>query len=61
MAAAGVTTLHAELVMGHKQGGVAGIYDRHDYLDEKGDALLRLASRIRDIVTPPPSNVRKIA
>lgn len=61
MAAAGVTALHAELVMGHKQGGVAGIYDRHDYLDEKGDALLRLASRIRDIVTPPPSNVRKIA
>ena len=61
MAAAGVTTLHAELVMGHKQGGVAGIYDRHDYLDEKADALLRLANRIRDIVTPPPSNVRKIA
>jgi integrase len=60
MAAAGVTTLHAEMVMGHKQRGVVGIYDRHDYLDEKADALLRLANRIRDIVTPPPSNVEKL-
>ncbi len=60
MAAAGVLTLHAELIMGHKQDGVVGIYDRHDYLDEKGDALLRLANRIRDIVTPPPSNVEKL-
>jgi integrase len=59
MAAAGVTALHAEEVMGHKQGGVVGIYDRHDYLAEKGDALDRLAQRIVDIVTPPPDNVRR--
>jgi integrase len=57
MAKAEVPTVHAELVMGHKQRGVIGIYDRHDYADEKAHALKALAGAIRDIVTPPPSNV----
>jgi integrase len=57
MAASGVPILHAELVMGHTQKGVIGVYDRHQYADEKAEALEMLASRIRDIVTPPPSNV----
>jgi integrase len=60
MAAAGVTTLHAELIMGHKQKGVVGTYDRHEYLDEKGDALDRLARKLADIVTPPPDNVTRL-
>ena len=60
MAAAGVNTLHAELVMGHKQRGVIAIYDRHGYIDEKGEALARLAQRVVDIVTPPPSNVTRL-
>jgi integrase len=60
MAAAGVPTLHAELVMGHKQRGVVGIYDRHQYRAEKAEALKLLAAKIRDIVSPPPSNVRKL-
>lgn len=60
MAAAGIPTLHAELVLGHKQTGVLGIYDRHDYLGEKGEALEKLAARIRDIVETPPLNVRKL-
>jgi integrase len=58
MAAAGVPDLVAELVLGHVQTGVAGIYNRHDYMQEKGDALNRLAQRVVDIVSPPPSNVR---
>jgi integrase len=57
MAKAEVPTVHAELVMGHKQRGVIGIYDRHDYLNEKAHALKALAGVIRDIVMPPPSNV----
>jgi integrase len=61
MAAAGVPTLHAELVMGHAQQGVVGIYDRHRYEREKAEALLMLANRIRDIVAPPPDNVHKLA
>ena len=60
MAAADVPDLVAELVLGHKQQGVAGIYNRHGYLDEKGDALTRLAARIRDIVEPAPDNVQKL-
>jgi integrase len=60
MAAAGVPDLVAELVLGHVQGGVAGIYNRHAYLDEKADALKRLAQQIMDIVIPPPANVRKL-
>jgi integrase len=60
MAAAGVPDLVAELVLGHAQKGVAGIYNRHDYRDEKADALKRLAQQITDIVIPPPSNVRRL-
>jgi integrase len=60
MAAAGVPDLVAELVLGHKQRGVAAIYNRHGYLDEKGDALARLAQRVVEIVTPPPINVTKL-
>jgi integrase len=66
MAEIGVLDLHAELIMGHALTGVIGIYNRHDYFEEKGEALIRLANRIRDIVAPPPSNVenfkrRKVA
>ena len=46
--------------MGHKQRGVIGIYDRHDYMDEKADALKQLAQQIMDVVVPPPANVRKL-
>jgi len=59
MAAVGVPELHAEMVMGHALKGVVGIYNRHAYAAEKADALQMLANRIRDIVTPPPSNVEK--
>ena len=35
----GVPPEHVERVLGHKIGGVAGIYNRHSYLDEKRAAL----------------------
>src|SRR5262249_34571738 len=60
LAAAGVPDLHSKLVLGHKQEGVDGIYNRHAYVDEKAEALSRLAARIRDIVDTPPDNVRKL-
>jgi integrase len=41
----------AERVLGHVIPGVAGTYDRHDYLNEKRDALEALASRLRSIIT----------
>ena len=37
MSRAGVSSEHAERVMGHVIPGVEGIYDRHAYFDEKAD------------------------
>jgi len=50
----------AERVMGHAIAGVEGVYDRHQYRDEKADALSKLAGVIRDIVSTPPANVRRL-
>jgi integrase len=47
---AGVSSEHAEKVMGHAIAGVEGVYDRHHYRDEKADALKRLATLIDGIV-----------
>jgi hypothetical protein len=47
----------AERVLGHVQGGVFGIYDRHQYREEKADALKKLAALIDTIVNPPGDNV----
>jgi integrase len=49
----GVPTVVAELVLGHKQPGIAGVYDRHSYLDEKRDALLRWERHLMTIIEPP--------
>ena len=45
-------------MLGHKQHGVEGIYDRHRYRDEKADALTRLATLIDGIVNPRENVVR---
>jgi integrase len=47
----------AERVLGHAMPGVRGVYDRHAYLDEKRDALERLAALVETINNPPPRNV----
>jgi integrase len=57
MSRAGVRPDIAERVMGHAIAGVEGIYDRHSYLDEKADALKRLADLIEKIINPPIGNV----
>lgn len=48
-----------EAVLAHVRSGIAGVYDRHNYLDEKRDALLLWGARLRSIVEPAPvaSNV----
>jgi integrase len=50
MARAKVRPDHAERVVNHKIGGVEGIYDRYTYIDEKRDALARLARLLRQII-----------
>jgi integrase len=52
---AGVLSEHAERVLGHAIRGVEGIYDRHQYFEEKRDALRRLAALVELIVHPAPA------
>jgi integrase len=47
----------AELVIAHAKSGMAGVYDQHEFEDEKREALEAWAAHLRDIVTPPPHNV----
>ena len=47
----------AERVLGHAIKGVEGTYNRFDYLDEKADALNRLAALVDTILNPPEGNV----
>ena len=52
-----VPTEVAELVIGHAQKGLHAIYNQHDFLDERREALELWAAKLRSIVTPPPENV----
>jgi len=60
LASLGVSPFIAELILGHQQKGVHAVYDIHRYEIEKREALERWASRLRDIVTPPPAHVRRL-
>jgi integrase len=57
MSRKGVPADHAERCLGHVIGGVRGVYDRHEYRDEKQRAFEALASIIERIVNPPAGNV----
>ena len=52
---AGVNADHAEHCLGHVIGGVRGIYDRHEFYDEKKLAFEKLATLIESIVHPQPN------
>jgi integrase len=55
MSRAGVRPDIAERVLGHAIRGVEGVYDRHSYEDEKGEALNQLAALVERIINPPSS------
>jgi integrase len=65
MSRAGISSEHAEKVMGHTIAGVEGVYDRHRYDDEKAAALAKLAMlvdgiiNLRDNVLPMAKQKRK--
>jgi integrase len=61
MSRAGVRPEIAERVMGHAITGVEGVYDRHAYTAEKGDALNKLAHVVETIINPAENNVVSIA
>jgi integrase len=50
---AGVATDHAERCLGHVIGGVRGVYDRHEYFEEKARAFEALAAQVERIIHPP--------
>jgi integrase len=55
---AGIANDIAERVLGHVIPGVRGVYDRHEYRDEKKDALERLGAMVERILHPSESVVR---
>lgn len=61
MARAGVQREIAERTLGHVIAGVEGVYDRHGYLEEKGEALEALAMLVERILQGGESNVVQLA
>jgi integrase len=49
---AGIASDHAERCLGHVIGGVRGVYDRHEYFDEKAKAFEALAAQVQRIINP---------
>jgi integrase len=49
-----------EAVLAHARPGIKGVYDWHDYLDEKREALELWAASLKHIVGPAPDNVVKL-
>ncbi len=52
MSRAGVQSDIAERCLGHVIGGVRGVYDRHEYLEEKRAAFEALAAQIERVLNP---------
>jgi integrase len=61
MGRAGVRPDISERTLGHIIPGVEGVYDRHAYSEEKGAALVALASTVELILNPPKGNVVSLA
>jgi integrase len=59
MARAGVRPDISERVLGHVIKGVEGIYDRHEYREEKAHSLRALAGLIENILTPQEPKVTR--
>lgn len=56
----GITRDVAERVIAHIPGGIQAVYDRHQYRDQKRQALNIWAAHVLGLVTPKPSNVAAI-
>ena len=60
LARLGVPEVVSERVLNHQAQGLAKVYNQHEYLAEKRDALTQWAQEVRNIVEPPPDNVVKL-
>lgn len=55
LSALGVLPVIAELTIGHKQTGIAAVYDLHRYDKEKRAALLRWEALLLSLIAPDPT------
>ena len=55
-----VSDIVAEMVIGHGKKGLQRVYDQHTYESEMREALELWAAKLRDIIEPPPPNVRQL-
>ena len=60
LARLGVPEVVSERVLNHQAQGLAKVYNQHEYLAEKRDALARWAQEVMNIIEPPPDNVVKL-
>ncbi len=60
LSALGVSEVVAERVLNHVPRGMAKVYNMHEFLPEKREALEKWAARLRDILEPAPANVVKL-
>src|SRR5262249_24933487 len=59
----GVRLEVTEAVLNHRSGstaGIVGVYQRHDYADEKRDALARWADHVEALVSGRPAKVVRL-
>jgi hypothetical protein len=49
-----------EAVLAHRPPGIVGVYDLHEYEDEKREALEKWAQRLASIVNPEPAAPAKV-
>jgi integrase len=47
----------SQRVLGHVQGAIEATYDRHSNIEEKREALEKLAALVERILNPPAENV----
>jgi integrase len=52
LAALGVAPVVAERCLNHKLKGVAGVYDKHDYFEERREAMTRWAEVVEACESP---------
>ena len=60
LARLGVPEVVSERVLNHQAQGLAKVYNQHEYLPEKRNALARWAREVMSIIEPPPENVVKL-
>jgi hypothetical protein len=60
LAALGVSDVVAELILGQRQGGVVGVYNRHKYEGEQRAALEQWQDALARIVKPAANKVVRL-